>query len=55
MGEMTEQEMREAFHLLDLISCEFRSDPTSVQCFDLRVIVERVNYLAQEWNRRGRP
>jgi hypothetical protein len=32
---------REAFLLLDLIDAEFRSDPMSVQCFDLR-IVERV-------------
>lgn len=31
----------EAFRLLDLIDAEFRSDPASVQCFDLR-IVERV-------------
>lgn len=32
---------REAFTLLDLIYSEFKSDPMSVQCFDLR-IVERV-------------
>lgn len=32
---------REAEVLLDLIDAEFRSDPASVQCFDLR-IVERV-------------
>ena len=31
----------EAFRLLDLIDAEFRSDPTSVQCFDLR-LVQRV-------------
>jgi hypothetical protein len=31
----------EAFALLALIDAEFRSDPMSVQCFDLR-IVERV-------------
>ena len=31
----------EAFRLLDLINAEFQSDPTSVQCFDLR-IVQRV-------------
>ncbi len=31
----------EAFALLDLIDAEFRSDPMSVQCFDLR-IVQRV-------------
>jgi len=32
---------KEAHVLLDLIDAEFRSDPMSVQCFDLRV-VERV-------------
>lgn len=31
----------EAFVLLDLIDAEFRSDPTSVQCFDA-LVVERV-------------
>jgi hypothetical protein len=31
----------EAFRLLRLIDAEFRTDPMSVQCFDLRV-VERV-------------
>ena len=31
----------EAHELLGLINAEFQSDPTSVQCFDLR-IVERV-------------
>lgn len=31
----------EAFELLGLIDAEFRSDPTSTQCFDAR-IVERV-------------
>jgi hypothetical protein len=31
----------EALRLLDLIHAEFTSDPTSAQCFDLR-IVERV-------------
>ncbi len=29
---------REAFRLLDLIDAEFQSDPTSVQCFDLRIV-----------------
>lgn len=32
---------KEAHVLLALIDAEFQSDPTSVQCFDLR-IVERV-------------
>lgn len=35
--------VREAFRLLDLIDAEFRTDPMSVQCFDLR-IVERVRH-----------
>jgi hypothetical protein len=33
--------MAEAFELLKLIDAEFRTDPMSVQCFDLRT-VERV-------------
>lgn len=33
---------REAHALLDLINAEFKSDPTSTQCFDAR-IVERVH------------
>lgn len=33
--------LREAEILLDLVAAEFKSDPMSVQCFDLR-IVERV-------------
>lgn len=35
------ENMQEAFRLLDLIDAEFRSDPMSTQCFDLR-IVQRV-------------
>lgn len=30
--------MAEAYQLLKLIDAEFTSDPTSVQCFDLRVV-----------------
>lgn len=30
--------MAEAYELLKLIDAEFRSDPMSVQCFDLRVV-----------------
>jgi hypothetical protein len=33
----------EAHALLDLINAEFQSDPTSTQCFDLR-LVERVKW-----------
>ena len=51
---MNDEEIKEAFTLLDLVSAEFRSDPTSVQCFDLR-IVSRVNELAKKWNEEGRP
>jgi len=51
---MSEDEKRDALVLLDLISAEFRSDPTSVQCFDLR-LVSRVNALAKKWNEEGRP
>lgn len=29
---------REAFALLKLINAEFQSDPTSTQCFDLRIV-----------------
>lgn len=41
---------REAFTLLDLIDAEFRSDPASVQCFDLR-IVERVRICVERRKR----
>ena len=41
---------REAFALLNLIHAEFQSDPTSVQCFDLR-IVERVKRCIEERRR----
>lgn len=30
----------EMFALLDLIDAEWRSDPTSVQCFDLRLVAK---------------
>ena len=39
--ETSFENTREAFRLLDLIDAEFRTDPMSVQCFDLGV-VERV-------------
>jgi hypothetical protein len=29
---------KEAYALLDLINAEFQSDPTSTQCFDLRIV-----------------
>ena len=37
----------EAFKLLDLIDAEFRTDPSSVQCFDLR-IVQRVRECVEK-------
>ncbi len=40
--------VEEAFHLLGLVSAEFRSDPMSVQCFDLR-IVDRVNKCVETY------
>jgi hypothetical protein len=43
----------EAFRLLDLIDAEFRSDPQSVQCFDLRV-VERVRQCVERRKRAER-
>lgn len=51
---MSEEDIKEAFTLLDIISAEFRSDPMSVQCFDLR-IVKRANELTKKWCEEGRP
>lgn len=45
---MDDQEnRREAYALLDLINAEFTTDPTSTQCFDLR-IVERVRACVEK-------
>lgn len=41
-----EENDKEAHKLLDLIDAEFRNDPISVQCFDLR-IVKRVAECVQ--------
>ena len=51
---MDHQEVHCAFELLDLINAEFQTDPTSVQCFDLR-IVKKANDLVEKWNKLGRP
>ncbi len=53
-SQMEQQEMNieEAFVLLDLIDAEFRTDPMSTQCFDLR-IVERVRVCVEK-RRSGR-
>lgn len=32
-----------AIELLDIISSEFKSDPTSTQCFDLRIVKECID------------
>lgn len=51
---MPHHEIHRAFEVLDLISAEFRSDPMSVQCFDLR-LVKKTNELVDTWNKLGRP
>ncbi len=38
---------RRAVELLDIISTEFRSDPMSVQCFDLRIVDESIKVSAR--------
>lgn len=43
----------EAYRLLDLIDAEFRTDPTSSQCFDAR-IVERVRACVEARKRAER-
>lgn len=42
---------REAVQLLDQVVAEWRSDPTSVQCFDLR-IVKRAGEVIDELKKR---
>jgi hypothetical protein len=49
------KDQREALHLLDLVVAEFRSDPMSVQCFDLGAIVHPAKALVDKWNEEGRP
>ena len=44
----------EALRLLGMIVAEFESDPMSVQCFDLRVIVEPSKALIAEQKRRNK-
>ncbi len=41
----------EALELLSMITAEFRSDPHSVQCFDLR-LVRRATLVSIEYERR---
>jgi hypothetical protein len=40
-------ELKEALRLLDLIDVEFRTDPMSVQCFDLRIVQDVRALLAR--------
>lgn len=48
---------KECFRLLDLVVAEWESDPTSVQCFDLRmveeakIVVKRLKQLIPAWER----
>lgn len=41
---MTELE-KELYRVLDLIVMEFKTDPMSVQCFDLRIVEEAKNLV----------
>jgi hypothetical protein len=52
---MTSEEIKKAFTMLDLIVAEFRSDPMSVQCFDIKAIVAPSCKLIDKWNDEGRP
>ena len=42
--------MAEAYQLLKIINAEFRTDPMSVQCFDLRM-VKKVRACIEEGER----
>ena len=48
---------KEAIRILDLVVAEWSSDPTSVQCFDLRMVkraeevVARLKKLTPAWER----
>ena len=48
---------KRAIELLGIITAEFKSDPTSVQCFDLRIVneavaaVDRLNKITPAWER----
>ena len=47
MSTETDRISKEARELLLLVAFEFKTDPMSVQCFDLRV-VDRVTQLADD-------
>lgn len=38
---------RDAWRILDLVVAEWESDPTSVQCFDLRIVEEAKQIVAR--------
>lgn len=38
---------REAVQLLDVIAAEFETDPSSVQCFDARIVQRAIEVSAQ--------
>lgn len=46
---------REAIHILKLVVAEWKSDPMSVQCFDLRIvekgtkIIEQLDKMKEPW------
>jgi hypothetical protein len=48
---------KEAIHLLGLVDAEWRTDPTSVQCFDLRIVertkqvIARLEQLTPAWEK----
>ena len=45
--EMCEQQYadKRVWHLMDIICAEFKSDTTSVQCFDLRIVKEAIDLV----------
>ncbi len=45
--EITKDQANELYTVLDIIAAEFKSDPMSVQCFDLR-IVDRAKKVIEE-------
>jgi hypothetical protein len=38
---------RRAVQLLDIVVAEWQSDPMSVQCFDLRIVREAIEVIAE--------
>ncbi len=47
MGSVSNEDVKEAAELILLVAFEFKTDPMSVQCFDLRM-VDRVTALADK-------